>query len=161
MTSTRTAPTVAQDESLRSRTWWSVRNALVLSRRGVTRIIREPSQLLDVTVQPVIFILLFVYVFGSAIRLPGNGSYDEHLGLAVGWGIHNGIGDALAAVGLCLLIAFALTWAGACAGMLVKSPETATRGSRASLCGLVNRGAWDAPQALRRRSRRAHPGRAR
>jgi ABC-2 type transport system permease protein len=188
MTSTLTSPTSAQ-ESLRSRTWWSVRNALVLARRGVTRIIREPSQLLDVTVQPVIFILLFVYVFGSAIKLPGNGNYHEYLvggmfgmaltgtaqgtavgvstdmaaglidrfrslpiarsavltgrvladllteviaivvlvitGLAVGWGIHNGIGNALAAVGLCLLIAFAMTWAGACAGMLVKNPETA------------------------------------
>ena len=79
MSSTLPPPTVAQDESLPLRTWWSVRNALVLARRGVTRIIREPSQLLDVTVQPVIFILLFVYVFGSAIKLPGHGNYHEYL----------------------------------------------------------------------------------
>ena len=46
-------------------------------------------------------------------------------GLAVGWGIHNGVGDALLAFGLCLLIAFAMTWVGACAGMLVKNPEAA------------------------------------
>jgi ABC-2 type transport system permease protein len=46
-------------------------------------------------------------------------------GLAVGWGIHNGVGDALAAFALCLLIAFGVTWAGACAGMLVKNAEAA------------------------------------
>ena len=51
----------------------------MLARRGVARIIREPSQLLDVTVQPLIFVLLFVYVFGSAIRLPGGGNYHEYL----------------------------------------------------------------------------------
>jgi len=46
-------------------------------------------------------------------------------GLAVGWRIHNGIGDALLALGLSLLFAFAMTWAGACAGMLLRSPESA------------------------------------
>jgi ABC transporter DrrB family efflux protein len=160
-----------------------------LARRGVERIIREPSQLLDVTIQPLIFVLLFVYVFGSAIRVPGGGNYHEYLiggmfgmalvgtaqgtavgvstdmatgltdrfrslpiarsavltgrviadllteivavlvlvatGLAVGWRIHNGLGNALLAFVLCLLIAFAMTWAGACAGMLVKNPEAA------------------------------------
>ena len=43
--------------------------------------------------------------------------------MRVGTAIHNGVGDALLAVGLCLLIAFAMTWVGACAGMLVKNPE--------------------------------------
>jgi ABC-2 type transport system permease protein len=46
-------------------------------------------------------------------------------GLAVGWRIHNGAGDALLALGLSLLFAFAMTWAGACAGMLLRSPESA------------------------------------
>jgi ABC-2 type transport system permease protein len=46
-------------------------------------------------------------------------------GLAVGWRIHNGIGDAALAAGLSLLFAFAATWAGACAGMLMRSPEAA------------------------------------
>jgi ABC-2 type transport system permease protein len=46
-------------------------------------------------------------------------------GLAVGWRIHNGLGDAALAVGLSLLFAFAATWAGACAGMLMRSPEAA------------------------------------
>jgi ABC-2 type transport system permease protein len=46
-------------------------------------------------------------------------------GLAIGWRIHNGIWDAAAAAGLSLLFAFAMTWAGACAGMLLRSPESA------------------------------------
>ena len=60
MTSTLISTVPTQVESLPSRTWWSFRNTLVLARRGVARIIREPSQLLDVTVQPLIFVLLFV-----------------------------------------------------------------------------------------------------
>jgi ABC-type polysaccharide/polyol phosphate export permease len=38
-----------------------------------------PEKLADVTIQPVIFVLAFAYVFGSAIGLPGGGSYREYL----------------------------------------------------------------------------------
>jgi ABC-2 type transport system permease protein len=51
----------------------------VLSRRSITRIAREPEQLVDVTIQPIIFVLLFTYVFGSAIHLPAGGSYHQYL----------------------------------------------------------------------------------
>ena len=37
----------------------------------------------------------------------------------------DGLADALAAVGLSLLIAFSMTWAGACAGMFLANPEAA------------------------------------
>ena len=67
MTSTATSPLNSplpiETDSLLSMVWWSFRNSLVLTRRGVARIVREPSQLLDVTIQPIIFVLLFVYVF--------------------------------------------------------------------------------------------------
>src|SRR5262249_30212052 len=46
-------------------------------------------------------------------------------GLAVGWRIRGGGGDAIAALGLCLLFAFALTWAGACARMVLRGPAGA------------------------------------
>jgi ABC-2 type transport system permease protein len=171
------------------RTWWALKNSWVLARRSIARIAREPEQLLDVTIQPVIFVLLFTYVFGSAIHLAGGGSYHQFLisgmfgmtmagtapgtavgmttdmstglidrfralpisraavlagrtmsdlatqvlgivvlsatGLAVGWRMEHGIGDALLAAGLALLFAFAMTWVGACAGMVLRSPETA------------------------------------
>jgi len=161
----------------------------VLTKRSIARIRREPETLSDVTIQPVIFVLLFTYVFGSAIHLAGGGSYHQFLisgmfgmtmagtapgtavgmttdmstglidrfralpisraavlagrtmsdlatqvlgvvvlvatGLCVGWRMEHGIGDALIAVGLSLLFAFAMTWLGACAGMLLRSPETA------------------------------------
>jgi ABC-2 type transport system permease protein len=47
----------------------------VLTRRNLVHVRREPMQLSDATVQPVLFTLLFVYVFGGAMVLPGGGSY--------------------------------------------------------------------------------------
>lgn len=49
----------------------------VLAWRNVIHIAREPLRLSDVTVQPVLFTLLFVYVFGSATAIPGGGSYTQ------------------------------------------------------------------------------------
>jgi ABC-2 type transport system permease protein len=51
----------------------------VLARRSLARIAREPETLMDVTIQPILFVLLFAYVFGGAIALPGGGSYHEYL----------------------------------------------------------------------------------
>jgi ABC transporter DrrB family efflux protein len=47
----------------------------VLTRRNLVHIAREPLQLSDATVQPVLFTLLFVYVFGAGVALPHGGSY--------------------------------------------------------------------------------------
>jgi len=44
---------------------------LVLAVRSVRRIPRQPDLLIGFTVQPVMFVLLFVYVFGGAISTPG------------------------------------------------------------------------------------------
>ena len=46
-------------------------DTLVLTRRNLLRIVRAPDLLLGFTVQPVMFVLLFVYVFGGAIQTPG------------------------------------------------------------------------------------------
>ena len=168
---------------------WAVTDSLVLTWRSLARIVREPETLMDVTVQPVMFVLLFAFVFGGAIGLPGGGSYHEYLiggmfgmgvagsapgtavalvadmkegiidrfrslpmsraavligrtgsdlltqmmgalvvavtGLAIGWRIHNGLGDALTAVGLALLFGYAFSWAGVCLGMVLRSVEAA------------------------------------
>src|SRR6204780_4776942 len=56
-----------------------ISDVLVLTKRRIARIRREPETLADVTFMPVIFILMFAYVFGGAIRLPGSGSYHEYL----------------------------------------------------------------------------------
>jgi ABC transporter DrrB family efflux protein len=47
-----------------------------LTRRNLVHISREPMQLSDVTIQPVLFTLLFIFVFGSGIPIAG-GTYKE------------------------------------------------------------------------------------
>ena len=161
----------------------------VLTKRSIARIRREPETLADVTFMPVIFILMFAYVFGGAIVLPGGGNYHEYLiggmlgmglaqtapgvavalvtdmstglidrfrslpmsrwavltarsiaelltqmigavvvvcvGLAIGWRVHTGPADVIAAFALALLFGYAFTWAGVCLGMTLRSPEAA------------------------------------
>ncbi len=48
----------------------------VLTGRNFVHIAREPLRLSDVTIQPILFTLLFVYVFGAGIAVPG-GSYAD------------------------------------------------------------------------------------
>ena len=47
--------------------------------RNLLHIRRMPEMLLDVTVQSVMFVLLFAYVFGGSIAVPGGASYEEFL----------------------------------------------------------------------------------
>jgi ABC-2 type transport system permease protein len=182
-------PAPPDPEPHRSALRWWLSDVLVLTRRSLERIVREPETLMDVTIQPIVFVLLFAYVFGSAIALPGGGNYHEYLiggmlgmglagtapgtavalvtdmstglidrfrslpmsraavlagrtladlltqalgalvivavGLAIGWRVHTGVADTLAAFGLALLMGYAFTWAGACLGMVLRSPEAA------------------------------------
>jgi ABC transporter DrrB family efflux protein len=55
---------------------WS--DALVFARRKLSHIRQVPEKLLDVTVQPLMFVVLFAYVFGGAIAIRG-GNYREYL----------------------------------------------------------------------------------
>ena len=52
-------------------------DVVVLTGRNIVHIVREPLQLSDVTVQPVLFTLLFVYVFGAGVVLPRGGTYAD------------------------------------------------------------------------------------
>jgi ABC-2 type transport system permease protein len=54
------------------------RETTLLTWRGLRAITRVPERLLDVTIQPVVFILLFLYVFGAAIQVHGI-SYKDFL----------------------------------------------------------------------------------
>ena len=51
----------------------------VIARRGLIHMKRQPEALSDATIQPIMFVLLFAYVFGGAIEVPGGGSYREFL----------------------------------------------------------------------------------
>jgi ABC transporter DrrB family efflux protein len=50
---------------------YSLADTVVIAKRSVFRIRRQPDLLIGFTVQPVMFVLLFVYVFGGAIATPG------------------------------------------------------------------------------------------
>lgn len=56
-----------------------LRQSLVITRRNLTHIKRMPEMLLDVTIQPVMFVLLFAYVFGSSIPTDSPSGYREWL----------------------------------------------------------------------------------
>jgi ABC-2 type transport system permease protein len=55
-----------------------LKESSLLTGRSLRAIPRVPERLLDVTIQPIMFILLFLYVFGSAIHIPGI-SYKDYL----------------------------------------------------------------------------------
>ena len=168
---------------------WALSDVWVLTWRTLARIATTPEQLLNVTLLPLVFVLLFSYVFNGAIVLPGHGNYRDYLiagifavnmggtaqgaaigmavdlstglidrfrslpmsratviigrtladlvttligatvtvlgGLAVGWRVHAGPAGMLLALVLALLFAYSTAWAGACAGILARGPESA------------------------------------
>ncbi|MBA2507714.1 MAG: ABC transporter permease [Nocardioidaceae bacterium] len=55
-----------------------VQQSLTVVWRNLLHIKRMPEMLLDVTIQPVMFVLLFAFVFGGSINAPGTG-YREFL----------------------------------------------------------------------------------
>ena len=48
-----------------------LRQSLAITRRNLIHIKRMPEMLMDVTVQPVMFVVLFAFVFGASITTPG------------------------------------------------------------------------------------------
>jgi ABC-2 type transport system permease protein len=50
---------------------YGVSDTFVIAKRSLLRIPRQPDLLVGFTIQPVMFVLLFVYVFGGAISTPG------------------------------------------------------------------------------------------
>ena len=58
---------------------YAISDTLVLAMRALRRIPRNPELLTSYTVQPIMFTLLFVYVFGGAIQTPGYENYADFL----------------------------------------------------------------------------------
>jgi ABC transporter DrrB family efflux protein len=58
---------------------YALSDTMVLAKRSLLRIPRAPDLLLSFTVQPIMFVLLFVYVFGGAIQTPGFEDYTDFL----------------------------------------------------------------------------------
>jgi ABC transporter DrrB family efflux protein len=78
-TSPRTTATKSSELSPPGERGSALGDMWVVARRGLLHMRREPEVLADATIQPVMFVLLFAYVFGGAISVPGGGSYREFL----------------------------------------------------------------------------------
>lgn len=92
-TTTQSAlPVQAQKSSLR----WAVSDVLTIARRDLLALVRIPSSLVFALIQPVMFVLLFRYVFGGAIPVPGV-QYVNYLipGILVQTTIFGAVGTAI------------------------------------------------------------------
>jgi ABC transporter DrrB family efflux protein len=58
---------------------WLAADTAALARRQFAHIRQIPEKLFDVTLQPLMFVLLFSFVFGNVIHVPGGGNYKEYL----------------------------------------------------------------------------------
>ncbi len=58
---------------------YAIGDTAVVAKRNLLRIPRQPDLWVSFTIQPVLFVLLFVYVFGGAIQTPGYDNYVDFL----------------------------------------------------------------------------------
>ncbi len=171
---------------------WAMADMAVVAKRNVIKIGRVPEVLVFVLLSPIMFVLLFAYVFGNSIEIEG-GSYREFLiagifaqtvlfgatftgagiaedmqkgimdrfrvlpmsrgavlagrtasdviynllsllvmgvtGLLVGWRIRGSVVDAILAILLLLLFAYAFSWVMALVGLVVPTPEVVNNAS--------------------------------
>jgi len=166
-------------------------DGLAAAERLLTKLRHDPAAIVMTLGAPVVMVLVFGYIFGSAISVPGGG-YRAFLipglyatiaanvlpsmigmardstrgvvdrfrslpitraavplghaaatavyglasfvlmglcGLAVGWRIDRGPGDAVAALGLLVAFQFAMTWTGMYLGLLIGKEETVAQAS--------------------------------
>jgi ABC-2 type transport system permease protein len=166
----------------------AVLDGWTMTKRYLAHVARAPEEIAIYFSLPIMFVLVFGYVFGSGMVVPGGGGYREFLlpgvfamtmlygmgatgtaiaydvdrgvvdrfrsmpvarsalltgrsaadlvravlemtalvacGLLVGWQWHRGIGNALLAVALILMLRVAITWIGIYLGLLVQNADT-------------------------------------
>jgi ABC-2 type transport system permease protein len=77
-TATRALP-APPGRSAPGRVRWAFADGFTLVGRELSRLRREPGELIAALIFPAIMVVLFGYVFGSAIAVPGGGNYREYL----------------------------------------------------------------------------------
>lgn len=77
----------------------AARDGWIVAQRDMSQWVREPQMIIWGLIFPIMFVLLFAYVFGSAIIVPGGGNYREFLMPGMfAQTVAFGIGETLAAV---------------------------------------------------------------
>ncbi|MGO3325375.1 ABC transporter permease [Gordonia sp. (in: high G+C Gram-positive bacteria)] len=71
------APTADPRLAIHPPSLW--RQTSIMVKRSLIHTKRMPEMLSDVTAQPIMFVVLFAFVFGPAMPTPGGGSYSEYL----------------------------------------------------------------------------------
>ncbi len=83
MTATQLSPadlgSVPTSLERRSPFAWAVRDSRTVTMRNLISITRQPQLIVFSTIQPIIFVLMFTYVFGGAIHIPGPYPYVDYL----------------------------------------------------------------------------------
>jgi len=184
---TALTPTTPMTTLSGGRLRWAIADGWTVTRRDLLHWARQPGPVIIGLLFPVLMVLMFGYLFGGAMTVPGGGDYLEYLlpgmfamtmvfgleatmiaintdaakgvtdrfrsmpmapsavvvgrctadmlnssvnlvvmlgcGLLVGWRAHGSVGATLAAVGLLLLLRFALLWVGIYLGLVIGSPE--------------------------------------
>src|SRR5579859_2046690 len=75
---TASVPAPGEEPSLLTQARWAVTDTLTITRRNLLVWMRVPAYIVFTVIQPVMFVLMFRYVFGGAIHAPG-GSYVNFL----------------------------------------------------------------------------------
>jgi ABC-2 type transport system permease protein len=167
-----------------------VGDGLAAAERLLLKLRHDPAAIVLTLGAPVALVVIFGYIFGSAIAVPGGGNYRAYLvsglfatiaanvlpsmiavardstrgvvdrfrslpitraaipfghaaatavyglasfvlmglcGLAAGWRVHRGAGDAAAALALLVAFQFAMTWVGMYLGLVIGKEETASQ----------------------------------
>ena len=74
-----TAVHAARNAGIARRFIWNFTDTWIVTLRNLRQLTRQPQLLIFATIQPVIFLLLFTYVFGGAIRFATGGDYISFL----------------------------------------------------------------------------------
>jgi ABC-2 type transport system permease protein len=69
----------APPTTLPGRIRWSIADGVTVVWRNLAQLKSQPGELVGAVLFPAIMIVLFGYVFGSAIKVPGGGNYREYL----------------------------------------------------------------------------------
>lgn len=75
---TVTSPPPSPPSSM-SRLRWAITDGWVMAGRNMARLVRDPGELGLYFMLPIMFVLVFGYVFGSGMQVPDEGAYREFL----------------------------------------------------------------------------------